>query len=161
MKRKKIVMYSIVVFFILLIIGIGYLIYINVNYNKNQIDISEYTPEQEITDDQLRNTVISLYFLNKETNVLEEERRQTDSKILLENPYKYLIELLIQGPENQDLVKIIPEGTKIVDAKINNGIVSLKFSEKFSNNEETIINSIEKTLKQLNEVVSIEILNNQ
>lgn len=161
MKRKKIVMYSIVVFFILLIIGIGYLIYINVNYNKNQIDISEYTPEQEITDDQLRNTVISLYFLNKETNVLEEERRQTDSKILLENPYKYLIELLIQGPENQDLVKIIPEGTKIVDAKINNGIVSLEFSEKFSNNEETIINSIEKTLKQLNEVVSIEILNNQ
>ena len=38
--------------------------------NKNKIEkneiIEEYTPEEEISDEQLRNTIISLYFINKD-----------------------------------------------------------------------------------------------
>ena len=163
MKKKKIVMYCIIIFFILLLIGMGYLIYININYNENEI--LEYTPAEEISDKQLRETVVSLYFLKKETNELGEERRGIDSKDLLENPYKFLVELLINGPENETLEKLIPEGIKIENAEIKNGIAYLYLSDNFLENseianKELIINSIEKTLQQLNEVEKIEIVNN-
>ena len=166
MKKKKFLMYFIIIFLILLVIGMGYLIYINVTYNENEIEFNEYTPEQEISDEQLRETVIKLYFLNKETNELEEEKREIDSKNLLENPYKYLVELLIEGPKNENLKKLIPEGITIIGAEIENGIVTLKFSNNFMENQEIndneiIMNSIEKTLKELNEVEKIEIINSE
>ena len=161
MKNKKIIMYLIIIFIILIILFIGFLIYKN-TINKNKI--LEYIPEEEITDKQLRETIITLYFMNTDTGELMAEARKIDVKELLENPYKKIINLLIEGPKNERLIKLIPENTKLNNAEIINNIVYLDFSSEFINeqflgeeHEKKIINSIINTLTELNEVNGIYI----
>ena len=168
MQNKKIFMYAGIIILILIIIGLGYLIYKNISFEKNEnIIIDEYIPQAEITDKQLRETIVTLYFMNIETAELMPEARQIDVKELLENPYKKLIELLIEGPKNEKLIKIIPDGTIINNIEEKNGIVTIDFSEGFikdqalgKKQEELIINSIVNTLTELTEVSEIKILIN-
>jgi len=132
MQNKKILMYAGIIVLILIILGLGYLIYMNISFEKKEdIIFDEYTPEAEITDEQLRETIVTLYFMNIETGDLMAEARQIDAKELLENPYKKIVELLIDGPKNEELIKIIPEGTYINNISESNGIVTIDFSEEF------------------------------
>ena len=165
MKKKKVFMYIVIILIILFVLGIGYLIYINLTMEKTNIEISEFIPAEEITDEQLRMTNIELYFFNEEIGELEKEIRKIDARNLIENPAKVIIEELLKGPENKYLLKLIPENTKINDAKIDKGILYLDFSENFINDEnlgkekeELIINSIKRTMAQLLEINSIKIL---
>ena len=66
---------------------------------------TEYTPETEIEDVELRKTIVTLYFKNKETGEMAKETRLIDSKDLLKNPYEELLNLLMQGPENSNYEK--------------------------------------------------------
>lgn len=157
---------------VLLILGIialgGYLIYNNFKNKKepeNNIQIEEYTPQEEITDEELRKTIVSLYFKNKETDTLMPEARLIDVKILAKNPYEELVKLLIEGPKSDKLEKTIPEGTKLNEARIIGDIVYLDFSKEFIENhpngaeiESKTIYSIVNTLLELNEVNSVKIL---
>ena len=108
MKNKK----SFTIFGILLIIIIvgGYF---GIKYakGKKENQIQEYTPEQEITDSQARQTIVSLYFLDRETGELYPEARLVDIKELINLPYEKLINLLIEGPKNEKLKKL----EKLVD----------------------------------------------
>ncbi len=72
----------------------------------------EYQPEEEISNEQMRQTIVSLYYKNKETGELMPEGRIIDSKKLLGNPYKKLVELLIEQPKNDKLESAIPNETK-------------------------------------------------
>ena len=145
-----------------------FLFFIVKSFNsKNQTTgkIKEYTPAEEISEAQLRETKVLLYFLDKTSNNLKSEGKLIDSALLLQNPYKELINLLIEGPSNDTLLKVFPDNTQVLDAYIKNGCVSIDFSEEILNveNEEqqyNIINSILNTLTQLNEVNSIKILVN-
>ena len=163
LKNKKIFMYLIIIILILLILFVGYFI-LKKNNNKNKI-ISEYIPEQEITEEQLRTTIITLYFLDKETLLLAPEARKIDAKDLINNPYEKLINLLIEGPKNENLIKLIPENTKINKAEIIDDVLYLDFSEDFikeqnlgENQEKLIIKSIVNTLTELTEINKIKIL---
>ena len=62
MNKKKIVL----IFLVLIIIGvIAYFIFNNITISKNQDEgYLNYTPQEEISDEQTRETSISLYFLN-------------------------------------------------------------------------------------------------
>lgn len=166
MKRKKFTMYVSVIILLLFIIFIGFLILKN-KKNKNNLNINEFIPEEEISDEQMRKTNIELYFENLETGELAVEIRQIDSKILLENPEKELIEYLIQGPQNNNFKKLIPNETKLINAEIEKGILNINFSEEFikeenlgEKKEQLIIKSIIKTVSQLNEINSVKILIN-
>lgn len=166
MKSKKIIMYIIIIFLILFVLGIGILVINNNKKEKNDY-IEEYTPEQEISDEQLRQTNINLYFKDSEKEELVAEIRKIDSKELLENPSKKLIEFLIEGPQNNNLSKIIPDNTKLISAEIVKGVLYIDFSEEFIkeenmglDREKNIIDSILKTVIQLNEVKGIKILIN-
>lgn len=165
MKRKTI-------FLILaLLIVIGVVVCIIMNSNKKEdnvnIDFTEYTPQEEISSEQLRQTLITLYFKNKETGELMPEARMIDSKLLLNNPYNELIKLLLEGPKNDSLEKLIPEGTKINNIEISKGIVYIDFSEEFTKvgelgaeEESKIVYSIVNTLTELTEVSGVKILIN-
>ena len=100
MKKKEGIF--IVLFLILIVVILGLVIYIS---NKNKVEnneiIEEYTPEEEISDEQLRNTIISLYFINKESGEINPEARTININDLIDNPYKYLLEQLIEGPKNE------------------------------------------------------------
>lgn len=165
MKNKKIIMYTSIILLILFISGLGYLL-INDKQEKNEI-IGEYTPVEEITDEQMRQTNVILYFYDSNTGELATEIRKIDAKTLLENPEKKLIEFLIQGPKNNNLLKLIPEGTELINVEINKGILFINFSEKFIEGqslgleqENRIMESILKTVSQLNEINGIKILIN-
>jgi len=166
MQNKKIFMYVGIIILILIVIGLGYLIFKNISFEKNEnIIMDEYIPQEEITDEQLRETIVTLYFMNIETAKLMPEARQIDVKELLENPYKKLVELLIEGPNNEKLIKVIPDSTTINNIEEKNGIVTIDFSENFikdqvlgKEQEELIINSIVNTLTELTEVSEIKIL---
>lgn len=164
MNTKKILI-------ILLILGIiaigGYLIFNKIqNKNEeNQIEIKDYTPQEEISEEELRKTIISLYFNNKETNTLMPEARLIDVKILVKNPYEEIVNLLIKGPKSEKLEKVIPEGTILNEAEIIGNVVYLDFSKEFIENhpggteaESKTIYSIVNTLLELNEVNSVKIL---
>ena len=165
MKSKKIVMYFIIVFIVLFLLFVGYFIYNKIN-KKNKI-ISEYIPEEEISQTNLRKTIVNLYFLNSDNYELQIETREIDAKKLINNPYEILIYYLMEGPKNKKLLKIIPENTRINNIQKNGDILYLDFSEGFieeqflgKEQEELIVKSIVNTLTELTEVNKIKILIN-
>ncbi len=160
MKNKKIIMYSIIILLIIFIIIIGYIV---INNRKNK-SIYEFIPFEEISEEQLRKTNISLYFENKENKEIDKEIVQIDSKELLNKPEEKLLNLLLKGPQNNNLNKLIPNETKIIKTRIEKGILYITFSNEFNeiNNfteveRKKTINSIKMTLTQLSEINDIKI----
>lgn len=164
MKNKKIIMYIFIIIVILIILGAGYLVYKKIN-NKNKNNYDEYIPQEEITDEQLRQTIITLYFMNIETGKLVPEARKIDAKELVNEPYKKLVELLIEGPKNDKMIKLIPEGTKLNKIEIKNDYIYIDFSNEFikeqklgTEQEKLIIESIVNTVTELKEINFVVIL---
>ncbi len=132
------------------------------NIAKNEI-MNEYTPLEEITEEQNRQTVVKLFYNDKNTGEIKSEERRIDSKNLLADPYKFLVELLIQKPENTALESCIPEGTRVISANMKGNILELNLSKEFVENhkgtkeeEEKTIKSIVKTVTELNEVDGVK-----
>ena len=166
MKKNKKRLIAIIVA-IIIIIAV-YFIFQNISIEKQEGDVNnyqDYTPEEEISDEQLRQTKVILFFANAETGELETEIKIVDAKILIEKPYKELVALLIKGPQSSSLKSIIPEGTVLHDVTIENTCAIINVSNEFLNyeNEENklkIINSIVNTLTNLKEVQSVKFLIN-
>ena len=161
MKKKTIIS---IIIFIIIILGI-YFIYKNIEIKKVEDEYQDYTPEEEISDSQTRQTKIILYFENIETGELETEIKLIDANLLIKNPYKELIDLLIKGPQSSNLKKLIPDGTRLNEIKIEKNCAIINFSNEILNykdeNEKLkIINSIVNTLTNLKEINSIKILVN-
>jgi germination protein M len=169
MKGKYImkgILKKIIFIFIIVIAIIVIIMCIIKNKNKNEIN-EEYEPQEEISTEQERNTMISLYFVNKTTRRIEPEARLIDVKDLISNPYTILVNLLIAEPKNENLESAIPEGTILLGAELEGDTLILNFSEEFVNNhqggeeeEEKTIESLVNTLTALKEVNSIKILIN-
>ncbi len=128
-------------------------------------EITEYTPQEEISEEQMRQTMVSLYFKSGEDII--PEARLIDVKELLDNPYKEILEMLIDGPKNNSLEKTIPEGTKINKIQKQADTLIIDFSEEFINNhkngeieEKITINSIVNTVTELTEINGIKIIIN-
>ena len=162
MNKKIIVIFTILL--VVILVG-GYFI---INYFKDQQEetvVEEYIPEEEITEEQNRQTIVSLYFLEKETNELAPEARLVDIKEIMNTPYDKLVNMLIEGPKNEKYMKLIPENTKLNQTYKEKDIVYLDFSSEFLNYDKedvtakkNMIDSLVKTLTQLTEVNSIKIL---
>ena len=97
MKNKKLLFYMITSVLVIAII-IGIIFFMNRSSSNENIsnEITEYTPQEEFSDDEIRKTIISLYFKNIETNSLIAEAKCIDVKDLYKDPYTYLINLLIK-----------------------------------------------------------------
>lgn len=158
--KKKIIIPAIIILIVVIIVC-SYLFI----KGSNEEEINIITPEEEISDEQMRQTIVSLYFLNEETGELVSEGRLIDAKELLENPYDKLMELLIEGPENSNLSKTIPEGTKINSIELKGEILYIDLSKEFVENHEggkekesATIYSIVNTMTNFTEVNGIKIL---
>ena len=162
MKNKKIL----IILILIIILGVaGFLIYQKTQENKQENQIKEYIPEEEITTDKLRQTLVSLYFCEKDTKTLVPEARSIDVKTLAKEPYNTLMELLLEGPKNEKLEKTIPEGTKVNKIELKNNTIYLDLSKEFIENHEggaeqesRTIYSIVNTLTGLNEVEEVKII---
>ena len=163
MKNKKLIMFIGVVILIIIVLVIGYMVHINIKNNKKG-EITEYIPQEEITDEQLRKTIVTLYFMEAETGKLVPEPRKVDVKELINDPYYFLVSLLIGGPKSESMVGIFPEATILNEANLIGNMVHLDFSEEFiegqylgEEQEKLIIKSIINTLTELTEVEGIVI----
>ncbi len=159
MKNKKIAIFFLAILIILLI-G-GYLTIQYVRHKEEETAVEEYTPQEEITEEQVRQTIVSLYFPSKETGELNPEARLIDIKDIINNPYEKLVNLLIEGPKNEKNKKIIPENTKLNKTYLEGDCVVLDFNSDILNNKEeksNIINGIVNTLTELTEVNKVKIL---
>lgn len=161
MKRKRLI--AIITF--LLILMLAFFVYKNISIEKKKDEYQDYTPQEEISEEQSRQTKVTLYFENIDTGELETEIKVMDANILINNPEEELINLLIKGPQSSNLKKLIPEGTVLHDIKIEKSCAIINVSNEFLNyeNEENklkIINSIVNTLTKLKEVKSIKFLVN-
>lgn len=164
MKNKKIGIIFSILLIIILIAG-----YIGIQYAKNKEEqetvIEEYTPEEEITEEQTRQTIVSLYFPSKENGEINPEARLIDIKEIINNAHEKLISLLIEGPKNEKNKAIIPEGTKINKTYLEGDCVVLDLSNEFLNyNQEdekektNLIDCIVNTLTELTEINQVKIL---
>ena len=164
MNKKIVIIFTVLL--IIILVG-GYFI---INYFKTHQEetiVEEYTPEEEITEEQNRQTIVSLYFLEKETNELAPEARLVDIKEIMNTPCDELVNMLIEGPKNEKYAKLIPENTKLNQTYKEKDMVYLDFSSEFLNYDkedtsvkQNMIDSLVKTLTQLTEVNSIKILIN-
>lgn len=163
MKKKETIF--IIVFLIIITVAVGgYLIYKNI-VQKQDNKITEYTPEEEISDEQLRKTIITVYYENKETGEIMPEARQVDVAVLAKNPYEYLINCLMENPKSEKLQNTIPTEAKINKIELKGDILFIDFSKEWIESielgkeaEEKMINSIVKTMTELNEVNGIKVL---
>lgn len=168
MNNKKLLFYiAIAIILILIIISLIFIFKLNTNTENPTNEIKEYTPAQELSDDEIRKTIISLYFKNIETNNLVAEAKCIDVKELYKEPYSYLINMLITGPENEKLESAIPEGTKVNSCTLKGNTLYVDLSKEFIDNapsgieeESIIIYSIVNTLTELNEVSEVKFLIN-
>ena len=162
MKNKKI---GIIFFLILVMILIGG--YFAIQYFKDKEEqetiVEEYIPQEEIAEEQVRQTIVSLYFPNKETNEINPEARLIDIKEIINDAYEKLANLLIEGPKNEKNKKVIPEGTKLNKTYLEQDCVVLDFSNEFLNytnetEKENSIKCIVNTLTELTEINKVKIL---
>lgn len=162
MKINKKLIISIIIILIIVGVAIWYFFF---NDGNKQNEIREIIPEEEISEEQMRQTIVSLYFYNSNTKSLVPEGRLIDVKELIEEPYKKLMELLIEGPQNESLSKTIPEGTIINKIELKGDILYLDLSKEFVDNhsggeemESATIYSIVNTMTNLTEVNAVKIL---
>lgn len=159
MKSKKIL---VIIIILCVIIGI---ICFCVWKNNNENEAVEIMPEEEISDEQFRQTMLSLYYENKETGELMPEARLIDVKLLIDEPYETIVKLLIEEPKNPSLKSAIPNGTRLNKVELKSDVLYIDFSKEFIENhegglenEKNTIYSIVNTLTELTEVNGIKVL---
>jgi germination protein M len=166
MKKSKKPIITIITLIIIVILA--YFVYRNVSIEKQENNVNkyqDYTPQEEISDEQLRQTKVMLFFANNETGKLETEVKVIDANTLLQNPCKELVQLLLKGPQSSSLKRLIPEGTVLQDVTLENRCATINVSNEFLNygdeeNKLKIINSIVNTLTNLKDVESVKFLIN-
>ena len=162
MKFKK--LYFIVIGVLLLILAVVLWSY----FNRDEEVINEskeITPEVEISDEQLRNTIVSLYFINSENGEIESESKMIDAKILMEDPCEKLINLWFAGANNAKLKTNCSAEVKINSVKLDGDCAVIDLSKEFiegyngkENEEIKVIYCLVNTLTELTEVNSVKIL---
>lgn len=164
MKKRKYIILFVFLFFVILIAGIIFIKYLNNSQTQDNSVIEEYTPEEEISENQNRETIVTVYFISKENGKIMPEAKMVDVKEMMNNPYEMLINLTIEGPKNSNSEKIFPENVKLLNTELKNNILKINFSEEFLNIEEAkkenTIKCLVNTLTELKEIDGIEILIN-
>lgn len=162
MKKKYIIIF-VLLFFIALIIGVFTINKLKRKTPEEVSEVEEYTPEEEITEEQTqkRDTIVTVYYLNKETGKIMPEARIVDVREMINNPYQTLMQLLIEGPKSEKLERIVPEKTMILGTTLKEDCVTINVSSEILNydkEKENIIESIVNTLTELNEVNKVKII---
>ena len=165
MNNKRFKMFVGIILIVVILACIGTYIYGKLT-SSNMTILEEYTPEEEISNEQIRTTIVKLFFKEINSNELKYENRSIDSKNLLGDPYDFLIKLLLEGPTNDELEKIIPDETILISTTLINDTLLVNFSDDFINIDadidlaSNIVYSIVNTLTQFNEINSVKFLIN-
>ena len=157
--KKNFILRVVIVISIISIIAILIILNFSTEVVENVGNETVIEPEEEISEEQMRQTSVILYFEDKESMQLVTEEKKADAKDLIDNPYLYIVNLLILGPEDKNLQSPIPEETKVNKAEINKDCVTVDLSKEFLNSSGTnAIYAIVNSLTELKEVNSVKFL---
>lgn len=157
--KKNFILRVVIVISIISIIAILIILNFSTEVVENVENETVIEPEEEISEEQMRQTSVILYFEDKESMQLVTEEKKADAKDLIDNPYLYIVNLLILGPEDKNLQSPIPEETKVNKAEINKDCVTVDLSKEFLNSSGTnAIYAIVNSLTELKEVNSVKFL---
>lgn len=159
---KKWIYCLVILFFSLVII---FAIFKNTKSVEVETNVTEYVPEEEISEAQNRMALLTLYFQSPTTGELVPEIRKLDVKNIINNPYEIIMNLLIEGSENKEIGKTIPEGTKVNSITLEKENLVIDLSKEFigkcevgSEEQNKIIYSVVNTFLELQEVSSVSFL---
>jgi germination protein M len=120
------------------------------------------TKNSAVNTEDDRTVSVKVFFCDDQGEKLVAESHEVDAQ---SNLPKAAIEQLIAGPDSKDLVDTIPEGTKLLDLDIVNGIAYANFSEELSTKhwggsamEALTVQSIVNTLTQFDDIKKVKIL---
>lgn len=109
----------------------------------------------------IESAALTLYFADKKGSSLHTETREVhySSNISME---KLVIEHLLEGPQSQDLQSAIPEGTKLLNVSVADGVCYVSFDENFLKqnyniDEPVVIYSIVNSLSELASINKVQI----
>ena len=162
--NKKYIIIFVLLFLIALIAGVFTIKKLKAKTQEEVSSIEEeYTPEEEITEEQTQNrdTIVTVYYLNKETGKIMPEARVVDVREMINNPYQTLMQLLVEGPKSEKLERIVPEKTMILGTTLKDDCVTINVSSEilnFDKQKDNVIASIVNTLTELNEVNKVKII---
>jgi spore germination protein GerM len=135
----------------------------NSDTNKGNTESTTNTEESknQVTTQQTsgKTTTIKLFFLNKGKTALIEETHE----VIVEGGaiMRTSINALIDGPEDNNLERVIPAGTKILSIKREGDVGIIDFSGEFSFENDSLkmlaYNAVEKTLTQISSIKSVKI----
>jgi spore germination protein GerM len=130
-----------------------------------ETEVTEFVPEEEISDEQNRTTLLTLYFVDSSTGELFPEVKKIDVKEIINEPYEKIMNFLIEGSQTGENESTIPLGTKLNSIKLDgsNLIIDLskEFIEKYEVNSEEqnkVIYSVVNTFLELKEISSVSFL---
>lgn len=153
------------VLLILIVVGGFFAVKMAKNSSQEASIGEEYTPQEEITEEQERMASVNIYFPNKEKNKLEIETKLVDIREMMNIPYEKIFNLLKAGPKKDNLENIIPKNTKVLKTYMDKDCLVLDLSKDFlnydmekENAKNNLINCIVYSLTELNEVNSVKIL---
>lgn len=157
----KKVLKIIIIITILLIAGILILCNFSTEIVENVENETTIQPEEEISDEQMRQTSVFLFFEDKESLELVKEEIKIDVKELIDTPYLYIVNLLLQGPKSEGLQNPIPEGTKVNKVDVQGDCAYVDLSNEFLNCSGTnAIYMIVNSLTEFKDINSVKILIN-
>lgn len=155
MKRLRII----IIIAILLGLAIFFILNFSTEVVENVDNGTIIQPEEEISDEQMRQTVINLYFEDKQSLELVKEEMKIDVKELIDTPYLYIVNLLLQGPKSEGLQSAIPEGTKVNKVEVIGDTANVDLSKEFLNCSGTnAIYSVVNSLTEFKDINSVKIL---
>jgi len=156
---KKFRIIILIVSIIFIIIFLTCILLKRKNNSKNEVEEFhniEVQPEEEVPETSNYETNIKLFLIDPTSGILTGEDFVLDARELVDNPYKYIINLLINPPDSVKVESAIPKGTKINNCVINKGVLTVDLSSEFLNSSGTnSIYSIVNTMSQFNEIDSV------
>ena len=156
-KKFRIIFLTVSIIFI--IIFLTFILLKRKNNSKNEVEEFhniEVQPEEEVPETSNYETNIKLFLIDPTSGILTGEDVVLDARELVDNPYKYIINLLINPPDSLKVESAIPKGTKINNCVMNKGVLTVDLSNDFLNSSGTnSIYSIVNTMSQFNEIDSV------
>lgn len=159
---KKWLIIALILFLVLISV-----IVIAKNSSNVQVEttITEYTPEEEISEEQNRMALVTLYFINSTSGELEPEVRKIDVKELIDNPYEKIMNLLIEGPQTSGKEKIMSQDAQVNSVELSGSNLCVNLNKTFIDENdgdfekiEKKVNAIISTFLELKEVGTVKVL---
>ena len=92
--KKMFILKVVIIIAIISILAILIILNFSTEVVENVENETVIEPEEEISEEQMRQTAITLYFEDKESMQLVTEEKKVDAKDLVDNPYLYIVNLL-------------------------------------------------------------------